>query len=274
VKKEMTMKTILKLLALGTVFLAACGDNKEVPDAGHKDAAADANCSNCPAAPALGTQIDRMGRPAINTALNHGFDANMTTAQAAKTAYNIDGNSAGWQAAYVPAFMQSLAIVDAIDMGFCGNSRCEVLENQLPYDASTNPGGCPADCTAAGTIDNPCGNQPAYKAPADPTMSYLRLAGLLANDEIYVDTNSIKKGVCGVYLAIEFAAAIQGAPGTNETCGGRTLEYDVIDSSLSVLSAGVAGLTPTFQPKIGDDVPKHTDYLTDFPYLGVPHVTP
>ena len=54
-----------------------------------------------PAAPALGAQIDRLGRPAINTVLNHGFDGSASSAGAAKDAYNADGSPGGWLQ-YVP----------------------------------------------------------------------------------------------------------------------------------------------------------------------------
>ena len=64
--------TILSILSVAA--LAACGDNTKLPvDATH-DSSPDAYCSNCPAVPTLGAQLDRMGRPAVNTALNHGFD--------------------------------------------------------------------------------------------------------------------------------------------------------------------------------------------------------
>src|SRR5438045_6193332 len=41
-----------------------------------------------PAPPALGAQIDRMGRPAINTALNNTFNADAASKGKAKDAYN------------------------------------------------------------------------------------------------------------------------------------------------------------------------------------------
>ena len=43
---------------------------------------------------------------------------------------------------------------------------------------------------------------------------------------------------------------------------GRRLQDDVIDISLNLVTNG--GLT-------GDGVGPHTDYLSDFPYLGQPH---
>ena len=58
-------KIILALLI--PIAISSCGDNKTGPDAKQRDAPPD---GGFPAAPALGAQIERMGRPAINTALN------------------------------------------------------------------------------------------------------------------------------------------------------------------------------------------------------------
>src|SRR5262245_23351859 len=125
----MIMKTTIKILAVAAFALIACGDNRERVDAGGKmdGPPGDAQCSNCPTAPMLGMQIDRMGRPAINTALNHGFDGNATAAQAAKKAYNEQTMASEWLT-NVPEFMKNLAIVDALDTGFCGNKLCELGE--------------------------------------------------------------------------------------------------------------------------------------------------
>jgi hypothetical protein len=79
--------------------------------------------------PTLGTQVDRMGRPAINTALNHLFDPNATTKGAAKDAYNADNSPANW-ASYIPQFKANMAILDGLDT-VCGN--------QAAYGALGNP---------------------------------------------------------------------------------------------------------------------------------------
>lgn len=261
------MKNMIKLLSISTLFVIACGDNKEAPDARVNDGKpADAYCSDCPAAPALGTQLDRMGRPAVNTVLNHGFDSNATTANAAKDAYNADSNAATWATTYTAEFMKNLAVVDALDTGFCGNGKCELGE------ANSGPVGtaCPADCQATDTpAGNGCGNQVLYnggQGGGPMAASYMALGGILASDELYLDTS---KNQCTFYLAVEFGVV---SGGTNSTCGGRALTYDVIDYSLSILSAGTGGLDAGLQPKIGDGAGPHTnEYLTDFPFLGAPH---
>jgi hypothetical protein len=69
--------------------------------------------------PTLGTQIDRMGRPAINTALNNTFNPDPTSKNAAKDAYNADNMPSHW-ATNVPEFKKNLAIYDGLDT-MCGN---------------------------------------------------------------------------------------------------------------------------------------------------------
>jgi hypothetical protein len=150
------MKTIF-LLALGSLSCAAllgCGDDTVAPaakdasvdhvvtfdgattldtgsdadagapaEAGHDggtDSGTEGGAPGLPPAPVLGTQIDRMGRPAINTALNHTFDpACTTTSCPAKDEYNADDVITHWPS-YVPQFEGNLAIYDGLD-GNCGN---------------------------------------------------------------------------------------------------------------------------------------------------------
>ncbi len=70
--------------------------------------------------PALGAQIDRMGRPAINTALNNPFNGDATARNAAKDAYNSDDDPSTWAATWSDDFQTSLAILDSLDRN-CGN---------------------------------------------------------------------------------------------------------------------------------------------------------
>jgi len=73
-----------------------------------------------PPPPALGAQIDRMGRPAINTALNHAFDPTMATKDAAKDQWNGNGTLSNWVTTFSPEVQKNLAIIDGVD-GTCGN---------------------------------------------------------------------------------------------------------------------------------------------------------
>lgn len=169
--------------------------------------------------PTPGAQIDRIGRAAINTAVNHTFDADETTKGAAKDAWNAAAPSA-WMG-FAEEIEANLAILDALD-GTCGN--------QLVADANPND-------------------------------RYAFLAGVLADDQLYVLST---EGECGVYLGLE--AEIVGAVGAGEgKCGGRTPADDVIERSYSVLAAGVlAGVDDT----ITEDDGAQTD---TFPFLGAPN---
>ena len=255
------MKNLIIFFAVAAMF--GCGDNKTAPDA-KRDGRSDAYCSSCPPAPSYGAQIDRMGRPAINTALNSGFRVPSATVTAAKDAYNQNSSPSTWIAMFAPAFMRTLAIVDWLDTGICGNSICELTENMA---------NCVTDCptlTSVG-VGNGCGNQALYNGralgePGNPMpTSYLSLAAVMANDELYLDTS---KTMCQFYLAVEFGAVV----GSYTTCGGRAPNYDVIDFTLSLGAMGTGGfIIPGFIPKLKDNAEPHTDLLPDFPYLGPPH---
>jgi hypothetical protein len=253
----MTMTKLSIILFTASLAVAvSCGDNLKAPDARTADTGSGSG-SAFPAAPTLGTQIDRLGRPAINTALNHGFDA-MATAGTAKDAYNQDGSPGGWTTAYAPEFAKNLAILDALDTGLtCVAGTC------TPNGAATNGDGC--------------GNQVLYNGNLGgggtaALTSYLTLAGVLADDELFLDTT---KASCDLanhqnYLAVEFNYLTMV---NNATCGGRSPTNDVIDTSYAALAIGLAGFaTADFTPAFGDTVGPHTDVSNDtFPFLGAPH---
>lgn len=174
---------------------AACGDDEATgddvqdPDANVEDP--DANVED-PPPPSLGAQMDRMGRPAVNTALNHTFDPDATATQAAKDAWNQADDASTWVATFHEEVEANLGILDSLD-STCGNQF-----------------------GAAGTLDNE---------------RYNTLAQALADDQVYVNSAS---GTCTIYLAVEGNAL--GIP--NSDCGGRTLGYDVILTTYSVLALG------------------------------------
>jgi hypothetical protein len=253
------MKTI-KLLAIATLAIIGCGDNKAEPDARVRDSSTPD--SGFPAAPTLGAQIDRMGRAAVNTALIRGFDP---AGDATKQAYNEMPTKTEWFApANVGEIMKNLAFIDVLDSGICGNARCETGETNVT---------CSADCGATTVPSgNGCGNQALYNGQAmgggtPMATSYQALATVLADDELYLDTS---KMTCALYLAVEFSVVTQSP---NSTCGGRAPQYDVIDFSYSMLAMGIAGFVlPAFTPKVPDGVSAHADVSpTDFPFLGTPH---
>ena len=227
----MNTKLYLGFLATSLISVAAlqgCGSDSTTGGGGStssstsdtSSASGTGGGSNFPAAPKLGAQIDRFGRPAINTALNHVFDADAVTAGAAKDTYNKDSDPSKWTA-NVKEFSANLAVLDSLDT-VCGN---QIL--------------------ASMTVD---------------ANRYAGLASALANDRIVVDTSA---ATCTTYLAVE-ANATKLFPNTD--CGGRKLEYDVIDASYSALAAGSLTVVA------GDGVAADADTKGEvFPYLAAPH---
>jgi len=138
----------LGTLALG-VMITACGDDDETDaatttatttsSAGGSTSSSGGSTSSSggggagggvPEAPVLGTQIDRQGRPAINTAANRTFTDNPTR-NAAQDAWNADSNPANWQTNHYDHVRSSLIVLDALD-GECGNQLAYDLLPSLP----------------------------------------------------------------------------------------------------------------------------------------------
>ena len=166
-----------------------------------------------------GAQLDRFGRPAINTALNSTFVADDAAKGAAKDAWNADSDAANWGKTHAGEVAKNLAILDSLD-----------------------------------TV---CGNQFAASKTLDANR-YMTLAGVLADDRQWLNTGT---STCSVYLGVE-ANATGLIP--NSDCGGRHLDYDVVDVSYSALAIGdVKGVTD------GIAVPDGAKGKT-FPYLAAP----
>jgi hypothetical protein len=188
-----------------------------------------------PAPPMLGQQIDRLGRPGVNTALTDPFDivAGKSKDQV-KDDYNAEANPAMWSPKFKGYIVTNLAILDALDSRG-GGSPFEGCGNQLAAGPATDGGGA---------------------------TRYDALAGVLADDRLYLNTQVSDAGTltCGQYLAVE-ANATNIVP--NNDCGGRTLKYDVIDTTYSVLAAGaLMGVSDGVGP---DGKPTAT-----FPFLAAP----
>ncbi len=180
--------------------------------------------SNMPAPPVLGDQIDRMGRPAINTALNHTFDSDSTAKETAKEAWNQAKDPSTWASTFAGEAAKNLAILDGLD-GVCGNQLL-------------------AAPVSGGTV---------------PPTRYATLGAALTADVLWLNTEGT---TATTYLAVEVnALGLQ----TNTDQGGRTLNYDVIDTSYSALAAGAfSGVSDGVN---GNDV----TVSTTFPYLAAPH---
>ena len=244
------MKNLTKLvIGLSAALVVSCGDDKAAPDAPKPiDAAPDSapDAFMPPAAPTLGAALDRMARPAVNTALVGTLD-NDPAKTAKKDAYNRGIDPTMWVNAMgglqldttrvIPEFAKYMGIYDVLDQG-------------VPTTTIMGAG---------------CGNTALYSA----AMGYAQLAGVLADDELYVDTT---KGSCNFYLSLEVEVATGGGvPHTQ--CGGRTLTMDVVDISYSLLAAGLNGFDAAagFVPKVQDGAVAHTDVSNDnFPFLGAP----
>jgi hypothetical protein len=219
---------VLPLLALSA---SACSSSKNKGDAGVDDLAtkqdftvapADllqtGDMAGFPAAPALGAQIDRIGRAGVNTALTDPFwdDGTQTAAghHTKQDAYNAFSDPTTWATSKPDGTNTTLALFE----GALG-----------AYDSlnGTSNG-------TEGAADG-CGDQLAYGALSNPT--YTTLATVLADDQIYVNSAS---GTCSIYLAVE--ANVLGV--TNTDCGGRTPNYNTIDITYTGFVVG-AGLTTT-----------------------------
>lgn len=170
-----------------------------------------------PPAPALGVQIDRMGRAAIATALISPFDASVRDADL--DAYNAAAE-ADWET-FENNLRSNMAFYDGFD-GMCGD--------QLLIDEDVT----------------------------DPTR-YDFLAGVLTDDRLYLNAAN---GNCSQYLAVEIDAS---GLIPNEDCGGRTLRYDTVDVSYTVL---MNDLTVEFGDGVDEDDLVH--FNTGFPFLVPP----
>ena len=174
----------------------------------------------------LNAQIDRMGRAGVNTAATAPFFRESVEEEKqlhddVSDAYNSASDPDEWGTLFADRIAGNIAILDSLDT-VCGNQLLA------------------GDDVAAGR--------------------YAALAGVLADDQLYVNTAS---GSCQQYLAVEGNAV--GI--TNTDCGGRTPLEDSIDVTYSVLAIGaLTGVT--------DGVAKDADgtaSITTFPYLDAPN---
>lgn len=180
-----------------------------------------------PPIPGAGSQIDRIGRPAVSTATVGTFIGDETERGNTKDAYNADMDRANWVTNWAPGIAGSLAIYDGAD-GTCGN--------QL---AST----------------------PVAPGDPIPATRYATLAGVLADDVLYVNAASDN---CFLYIGVE-AQALGLLP--DGGCGGRIPSYDVIRTSYSVFING--SLADIDDAIVADDAEDSTDPDT-FPFLSAP----
>jgi len=238
-----------KIIAACILALACNSDNSmtdggpdvandiSVQDMNVKDTPADTNDSGGnPAPPTLGAQLDRIGRPAINTVGSKTFDKNKR--DMAENAYNIDSNPAQWGTNHAADIAADLAILDALD--------------------APDPTGCGNQVAVGKSNGNMVKAMGAYDF----------LAGILADDRLRLFTGG--DGTCGLYLAVE-ANALGVA---NMNCGGRTPVDDVITESYSLLS-GAFDFTKMppflFSDGIPVDPALKTSFGAGFPFFAAKH---
>lgn len=230
-----TLAIVLPFLAFAAI---GCGDDTQsnpMPDGPPPDSSQ--NPDGLPAAPTLGAQIDRMGRPGINTALSdplwNNSTPNIATTLAAhehvQDLYNQEANPANWAAIMltstdttVRAFARYLAIYDG--------------------------------------LDRMCGNQLGYMTTATDFHAYVPLATVIADDQLYVDTTH---GTCTLFLGVE----ANGLGMANTDCGGRAPSYNVIDVIYNVIAG-------TAQGTVSNGITANSgSAATDmaFPWLGAPN---
>jgi hypothetical protein len=174
-----------------------------------------------PPVPRLGHSIERTARPLIKNALVGGPLAPDAVSNRRKEAYNRVGRS-GWM-----QFSQDIERTLGLYDGFDGR----------------------------------CGNQWLADSNAGPDERYQKLATLLADDRVWVNSASAS---CTQFLAVEFTAL--GTPGALAgDCGGRTPIYDASNIFRSLLIDGTT--------KGGVDGLVHDEKIhstTDFPFLAAP----
>jgi len=188
-------------------------------------------CTN-PLFPQLGIQIDRMGRPAVNTALTNPFDLyNGQTSDETKAIYNADASPSTWNTTWGS-----------------GNNMA----------GTSGPVGL--HMAIIDGLDGTCANQFAYGLGSTLGFSKYGLLNLvLSNDALHLDSS---QGTCSTaagagYLSVEIATATGT---TNADCGGRKLEHDVIDITYSALARN--GTTGVMDNIAQTSVPSAT-----FPFL-------
>jgi hypothetical protein len=102
-------------------------------------------------------------------------------------------------------------------------------------------------------FDGQCGNQWLASRNADAGR-YVRLAMLLADDRIWIDS---RRGRCGALFAIELR--------NQRECGGRNPELDAVDVFRSLL---VLGRSSGIDDGVVQD--EHHPPVTTFPFLAPP----
>ena len=229
--KNVIMMGSVAVLSLGLMVSAACSDSDTTatgPGTGGNGATGGTGATGGGGSgagpievPTLGAQIDRKGRPAINTATTTTF-APSETRDPAEAAYNADDQPSTWAASYAADKAAQLAILDSLGDGNADDNNC-------------------GDQAFFGTLGND---------------NYGTLATVLSNDWLIIDSANSGVANCG-YLGVELE--ILGADAG--ACGGRLLSDDVMDTTYFAVSgvAGFGDGIPAPNSALGTEFPYLTD---------------
>ena len=110
-------------------------------------------------------------------------------------------------------------------------------------------------------FDGKCGNQWLAGTRGKPSERYQRLAKVLADDRIWVNSNST---ICTQFLAVELTEFHTPGALSND-CGGRTPNYDASNIFRSLLVSGT--MTGGIDGLDHDD---KAHSIADFPFLAAP----
>ena len=150
------------------------------------------------------------------------------------------------------------ALIGLLDPEDMANRRKEQYNRAAPSDWLQFAGDIQRSLGLYDAFDGVCGNQWLADDKVDPSRRYRKLAELLADDRLWVDS---RVRICSRYLAVE----------QNETdaaatdCGGRTPNYDAIDVYRSLL---VTGSEHGVEDGVKRDEKVHSESL--FPFLAKP----
>src|SRR5262249_43239132 len=110
-------------------------------------------------------------------------------------------------------------------------------------------------------FDGKCGNALLSDRSAQSPARYRELATLLADDRLWVNSDST---VCGQFFSVELAALTHDGL-MDISCGGRTPNDDAIDVYRSLL---VTGATKGVDDGVDHDDRQHS--ISEFPFLAPP----
>ncbi|HEX6307461.1 MAG TPA: hypothetical protein VFZ69_04695 [Longimicrobiales bacterium] len=153
------------------------------------------------------------------------------------------------------------ALIGLFEAVNVSSGRKEAYNRATPVDWSTFVGDIQRSLAIYDAFDAVRGNQWLADREAPTAARYAALAKMLADDRLWIDSNST---VCTQFLAVELSAFSHSHAPTGD-CGGRTPNYDAVDVYRSLLMNGsLTGL----EDGVDRDDRVHTTRV--FPFLAQP----